>query len=313
EEAHNISGNVEKNIKNTIANSKVTVHFEPTWKDIPVDYVINNVSSAVKGVEGIHNINSSTAKEGLFISLHVMVDRNMSLEDAHKVSDEIENQIRKSVSNVNHITIHLEPYVSIPKSIPVEDLTIEEQVANIIKEYPKVKKIGRVITFQLQDIFKVDIDCSFEKNLTVEEVHDIVSEIENKIKNKIRKTGISSMKIDYIKDLARNIEDGKLKIKSLTKMSDEQVIEQLTQIKGIGRWTAEMFLIFSLGRQDVLPVHDLGLRKAMQFAFSLPQLPKPKEVEKLGERWKPYRSIATWYLWKSLQKFDRIGCSYLLG
>jgi len=126
-------------------------------------------------------------------------------------------------------------------------------------------------------------------------------------RSKLRKTGISGMKIDYLKDLARNIEDGKLKIKSLPKMSDEQVIEQLTQIKGIGRWTAEMFLIFSLGRQDVLPVHDLGLRKAVQFAFSLPQLPKPKEVDKLGERWKPYRSIATWYLWKSLQKFDKIG------
>ena len=126
-------------------------------------------------------------------------------------------------------------------------------------------------------------------------------------RSKLRKTGISGMKIDYLKDLARNIEDGKLKIKSLPKMSDEQVIEQLTQIKGIGRWTAEMFLIFSLGRQDVLPVHDLGLRKGVQFAFSLPQLPKPKEVEKFGERWKPYRSIATWYLWKSLQKFDKIG------
>ena len=126
-------------------------------------------------------------------------------------------------------------------------------------------------------------------------------------RSKLRKTGISGMKIDYLKDLARNIEDGKLKIKSLPKMSDEQVIEQLTQIKGIGRWTAEMFLIFSLGRQDVLPVHDLGLRKAVQFAFSLPQLPKPKELEKLGERWKPYRSIATWYLWKSSQKFDKIG------
>jgi cation diffusion facilitator family transporter len=186
EEAHKISANVEKNIKNTIANSRVTIHFEPTWKDVPVDYVINNAASAVKGVEGIHNISSSTTKEGLFISLHVMVDRNMSLEDAHKVSDEIEDQIRKSVSNVNHITIHLEPYVSIPKIIPVEDLTIEEQVANIIKEYPKVKKIGRVITLQLQDIFKVDIDCSFEKNLTIDEVHDIVSEIEGKIKNQIK-------------------------------------------------------------------------------------------------------------------------------
>lgn len=186
EEAHKISANVEKNIKNTIANSKVTVHFEPTWKDAPLDYMVNNVASSIKGVAGIHNISYSTTKDGIFISLHVMIDRNMPLEDAHKVSDEIEEQIKKSVENVNHITIHLEPYVSIPKSIPVEDLTIEEQVSNIIKEYPTVKKIGRVITFQLQDIYKVDIDCSFAGNLTIEKVHDIVSEIEYRIKNQIK-------------------------------------------------------------------------------------------------------------------------------
>ena len=186
EDAHKISANVEKNIKDRIANSKVTVHFEPTWKDVPIDYTVNKVASRVHGVAGIHNISYSIAKDGVFISLHVMVDRNMPLEDAHKVSDEIEDQIKKSVGNVNHITIHLEPYVSIPKSTPVEDLTIEEQVANIIKEYANVKKIGRVITFQLQDIFKVDIDCSFDGKLTIEEVHDIVSEIEFKIKNQIK-------------------------------------------------------------------------------------------------------------------------------
>jgi len=126
-------------------------------------------------------------------------------------------------------------------------------------------------------------------------------------KSKLRKAGLSGMKIDYLKDLARNIEEGRLDMKSLPKMSDDEVIEHLTQVKGIGRWTAEMFLIFSLGRQDVLPVHDLGLRKGVQVAFSLTELPKPKEVEKLGERWRPYRSIATWYLWKSLKKFDKIG------
>lgn len=186
EEAHEISANVEKNIRNNIANSKVTVHFEPTWKDVPIDYIVNRVASLVRGVSGIHNVSYSTAKDGVFISLHVMVDRNMSLEDAHKVSDEIEEQIKKSVENVNHITIHLEPYVSIPKSIPVEDLTIEEHVTNIIKEYASVKKIGRVITFQLQDIFKVDIDCSFDGRLTIEQVHDIISEIESKIKNQIK-------------------------------------------------------------------------------------------------------------------------------
>ena len=126
-------------------------------------------------------------------------------------------------------------------------------------------------------------------------------------KSKLRKAGLSGMKIEYLKDLARNIDEGRLRIRSLPKMSDDEVIENLTQVKGIGRWTAEMFLIFSLGRQDVLPVDDLGLRKGVQMAFSLAELPKPKEVEKLGERWRPYRSIATWYLWKSLKKFDKIG------
>jgi cation diffusion facilitator family transporter len=186
EEAHKISANVEKNIKNAIANSNVTVNFKPTWKDIPDDYIINKVATSVEGVKGIHNVSSFSAENGLFISLHVMVDRNMSLEDAHRVSDEIESQIKKSVVNVNHITIHLEPYVSIPKSIPIEDITIEGQVTNIIKEYPKVKRIGRVITLHLQDIFKVDIDCSFDKDLSIEEVHDIVSEIESKVKNQIK-------------------------------------------------------------------------------------------------------------------------------
>ena len=129
-----------------------------------------------------------------------------------------------------------------------------------------------------------------------------------KTKNaKLRSVGLSGMKVEYLKDLAQKIKDGKLKMRSLSKMTDDDVIEHLTQVKGIGRWTAEMFLIFSLGRLDILPTGDLGLRKGVQMAFSLSELPKPKEVEEIGIRWKPYRSVATWYLWKSLQKFDKIG------
>lgn len=126
-------------------------------------------------------------------------------------------------------------------------------------------------------------------------------------RSRLRAAGLSSMKADYLKDLARKVEQGKVRLEMLPKMSDDEVVEHLTQVKGIGRWTAEMFLIFSLKREDVLPVHDLGLQKAVQLAFSLPERPNPAQVEKLGMRWKPYRSIATWYLWKSLQKFDRIG------
>jgi DNA-3-methyladenine glycosylase II len=134
----------------------------------------------------------------------------------------------------------------------------------------------------------------------------VASQILNTKDAKLRSAGLSSMKVEYLKDLARKIEDGKLKMRNLSKMNDDDVIEHLTQVKGIGRWTAEMFLIFSLGRLDVLPTGDLGLRKGVQVAFSLSELPKPKEVEEIGVRWKPYRSVATWYLWKSLQKFDKI-------
>ncbi|MDE1828727.1 MAG: DNA-3-methyladenine glycosylase 2 family protein [Thaumarchaeota archaeon] len=126
-------------------------------------------------------------------------------------------------------------------------------------------------------------------------------------KSKLRSVGLSSMKTEYLMDLAIHMDQGKIRLGTLSKMTDEEVVLQLTQVKGIGRWTAEMFLIFSLNRPDVLPVHDLGLQKGVQKAFSLDVLPKPSEVDKIGMRWKPYRSIATWYLWKSLEKFDRIG------
>jgi len=125
--------------------------------------------------------------------------------------------------------------------------------------------------------------------------------------SKLRKTGLSGMKVKYIKDLSKNIESKKLKLRSLSKLSDDEVVKQLTEVKGIGRWTAEMFLIFSLGRMDVLPVGDLGLKKGVQFLNSSAKLPTPDEIEKLAEKWRPYRTVATWYLWKSLQKFDTIG------
>ena len=123
---------------------------------------------------------------------------------------------------------------------------------------------------------------------------------------KLRSVGLSKMKISYIKDLSKKIESNQLNMESFSTKNDEYIIEQLTSVKGIGRWTAEMFLIFSLGRQDILPVSDLGLKKGIQLLYSLKELPKEKEIEQFAESWRPYRTVATWYLWKSLQKFDTI-------
>jgi DNA-3-methyladenine glycosylase II len=125
--------------------------------------------------------------------------------------------------------------------------------------------------------------------------------------SKLRSAGLSGMKVSYIKDLSKEIETKELEINSLKNMTDAEVIERLTQVRGIGRWTAEMFLIFSLGRLDVLPVGDLGLRKGVQSLYSLSDLPEKDEIEEIAEKWRPYRTIATWYIWKSLSQFDKIG------
>lgn len=121
------------------------------------------------------------------------------------------------------------------------------------------------------------------------------------------KVGLSSKKIEYLKDLSIRIADHRLDLNLLYTMTDEDIINQLTEVKGIGRWTAEMFLIFCLGRPDVLPVGDLGIRKAIQRVYSLPELPTPSTILAISQPWKPYRSVATWYLWKSMSKFNSIG------
>lgn len=116
---------------------------------------------------------------------------------------------------------------------------------------------------------------------------------------KLRKAGLSYMKVSYIKDLSKKVESKELRLAYMKNLSDEEIIVQLTQVKGIGRWTAEMFLIFSLGRLDVLPVGDLGLKKGIRDLYSLKELPEKEQIERIAEKWRPYRSVATWYLWRS--------------
>jgi len=116
----------------------------------------------------------------------------------------------------------------------------------------------------------------------------------------LRAAGISPQKLGYIRDLCARTLDGSLALEKLSSLPDEDVIAALTSVKGIGRWTAEMFLMFRLHRPDVLPVGDLGLVKAVQRAYRLRLAPTPARLTRLGENWRPYRSVACWYLWASL-------------
>lgn len=121
---------------------------------------------------------------------------------------------------------------------------------------------------------------------------------------KLRAAGLSPQKISYIKDLAERLENGTLDLKKLEGLSDDEAIHELDEVRGVGRWTAEMFLIFMLGRTDVLPVDDLGLQKAAKKIYKLRKLPTREKFERLAEKWRPYSSISTLYLWRSTEKTD---------
>src|SRR5260370_866735 len=113
----------------------------------------------------------------------------------------------------------------------------------------------------------------------------------------LRAVGLSTPKARYVRDLTERVISGQLNLERLVELDDERVIEELIAVKGIGRWTAEMILIFSLGRPDVLPVDDLGLLEGVREAYGLEARPTAKEVRERGEIWRPYRTFATWYMW----------------
>ncbi|HZS75140.1 MAG TPA: DNA-3-methyladenine glycosylase [Ktedonobacteraceae bacterium] len=113
----------------------------------------------------------------------------------------------------------------------------------------------------------------------------------------LRGAGVSPQKIRYLRDLTERVTSGELNLEALSEMDDEAVIQELVKVKGIGRWTAEMMLIFSLGRPDVLPVDDLGFLEGVREAYKLETRPTPKELRERGELWRPYRTFATWYMW----------------
>ena len=174
--------------------------------------------------------------------------------------------------------------------------------------------IARVGPCTLQpdpDIFTALVDAIISQQISVKAADAIMARVcasvpEGKVTpenlfsvdfDRLRSLGLSTPKANYVRNLVEHIHSGQLQLEHLQELDDEEIINQLTAVKGIGRWTAEMTLIFTFGRSDVLPVDDLGFLEGMRVAYQLLERPSKQEARERGELWRPYRTFATWYMW----------------
>ncbi len=186
EGAHEISTAVEDNIKNKIPQATVTVHFEPSWQNVPRESKIKDAAVRILGVRDVHNISMYTLESGISADLHVMVDENMDLFAAHKIADSVERSIQKELPEIDHVTIHIEPYVTISKALHTGSQNIEEDVREIARGYTEVTDVTRISTLNFEGGIKIEIDCSFDGMLSIGRVHDITSEIERRIRSRFK-------------------------------------------------------------------------------------------------------------------------------
>ena len=185
--------------------------------------------------------------------------------------------------------------------------------------YNKDKKLSKIIESYPQDFLFSKSDPFFTlarsivgQQISVKAAQSVWDRLEAKVgkispkiiikthSNTLKSVGLSRQKVNYLKNIANAFIEKKIKLNMWNKMTNEEIIQDLIQIKGIGRWTAEMFLIFNLCRADIFPLDDIGMIKALCKLYNIPYPTSRELVIRIGKKWKPYRSVATWYLWRSL-------------
>ncbi|MEC4985079.1 MAG: DNA-3-methyladenine glycosylase [Oscillatoria sp. PMC 1068.18] len=172
-----------------------------------------------------------------------------------------------------------------PLTNPVTETALVPEITKAIISQQISVKAAKTIYSRLEQLYPHGIEAHLLLNTPTETLHSL---------------GISRPKITYLQDLAQKVIDGFPTVAELNTLTDAEIIQTLTQIKGVGTWTGQMFLIFRLHRLDVFPVDDLGIRKSIQKMDDLSEIPNKITLNEIGDKWKPYRSIACWYLWRSL-------------
>jgi cation diffusion facilitator family transporter len=191
-QAHDVASQIEANVSRLYGDSSVTVHIEPEGGGMPMEKQIETLAMKVSGVKEVHNMSSVYSKGKLVITLHVMVDAAMPLEKAHGIAEEIEENLKGKMGYVENVTVHIEPYeAETPQEISVKDTQVERMIRQIVAKHPSIKSVKRVVTYMSEKRRHINIDCAFDKGVSVEAMHDTVSRVEEEIKNRFKEADVT--------------------------------------------------------------------------------------------------------------------------
>jgi len=191
-EAHDVASQIEARITRLYGDSSVTVHIEPVGAEKPIEKQIESLATVVEGVKSVHNLSSVYSKGKLFITLHVMVDPAMPLEKAHSIAEEIEQNLKRQISGIENVTVHIEPYEpELRREFLVEDAQVERMIRQIVAVHPIIRSVKRVVTYTSEKRRHINIDCSFDKSVSVEAMHDMVSHLESEIKKQFKEAVVT--------------------------------------------------------------------------------------------------------------------------
>jgi cation diffusion facilitator family transporter len=191
-EAHDVASQIEASIIRLYGDSSVTVHIEPVGAEKPIEKQIESLATVVEGVKGVHNLSSVYSKGKLYITLHALVDPQLSIEGAHGIAEKIEENLRRQISDVENITVHIEPYApKVRREFIIDDTEVRRMIKQIVEAHPNIRRVNRVVTYVSEKRRYINIDCSFDKSVSVDAMYKTVSQAERGIKKKFREAVVT--------------------------------------------------------------------------------------------------------------------------
>jgi divalent metal cation (Fe/Co/Zn/Cd) transporter len=186
-EAHDVASQIENNITRLYGDSSVTVHIEPIGDEKPVEKQIEGLATAVEGVKGVHDLTNVYSGGKMYITLHALVDSQLPLEHAHEIAERIEASLAGRIDSIENVTVHIEPYApTTRRGFTTADADMRRIIKQIAESNPSIKRVRRIVTYDSEGRHYINVDCLFDKGISVENMHDTISHVEADIKNKFR-------------------------------------------------------------------------------------------------------------------------------